>query len=197
MVALLFYPVKPIERGNAVGFGHSGIVKRGVDEVHQGIGLAFLRHNRLPNVDDFRCLRPETVNAQNFKGLAVKENFEHARESPRHLCPRDMAKVRVAHLIGDFLCGQFFFREPDGTDFGNGVNARGNVFDELLFAFAKDEVGGGKPALVVSRARQTGKPNHIADRIDVGLGRCLVRVVDENRAAFIGFNPDVFQSHVV
>ena len=143
--ALLFYSVKSIERGNAIGFGHCGIVEGGVDKVHERISFTFLCHNGLPNVDDFRCLRAETVDAQNFKGFAMKDNFEHAGEPVRYLCPRDMAKVGVAHFVGDFLGRQFFFRKSDRTDFGNGVNTRGDVFHEVLFAFAKDEMGSGKP----------------------------------------------------
>ena len=99
----LLHPIKSIERGDAIGFGHCGIVEGGVDEVHERIGLALLCHDGLSNVDDFRCLRAETVDAQNFKGFAVEDDFEHAGEPVRYLCPRDMAKVGVAHFVGDFL----------------------------------------------------------------------------------------------
>ena len=58
-------------------------------------------------------------------------------------------------------------------------------------------MGGGKPPLIVSRTCQTGKSNDVANSVNMGLGECLVRVVDEDGAAFVGFDSDVFQSHVV
>ena len=58
-------------------------------------------------------------------------------------------------------------------------------------------MGGGKSALIVSRACQTGKTDDIANGVNMGLGVRLVRVVGENGAAFICFETDIFQSHVV
>ena len=47
------YAIEAIEGGYTIGFGHCGIVEGGVDEVHEGIGFAFLGHNGLANMDNF------------------------------------------------------------------------------------------------------------------------------------------------
>ena len=64
--------VVAVQRRHAVRFRHRRIVKRGVDEVQQRVGLALLRHDRLADVDDFGCVGPETVDAQHLKRLAVE-----------------------------------------------------------------------------------------------------------------------------
>ena len=66
-------PVQTVQRRDTVGFRHGRIVERGIDEVVQGVGLSFLIHDRLADVDDFRRLVTETVDTQNLTGFPVKQ----------------------------------------------------------------------------------------------------------------------------
>ncbi len=52
-------PVVTVQRRHAIRFGHRRVVERCIDEIQQRIGLPFLRHDRLANVDDLRRVRAE------------------------------------------------------------------------------------------------------------------------------------------
>ena len=70
--------IQAVEGGDTVSFGHGRVVECGIDEIHQGVGFAFLCHDRLADMNDFRGLVPETVYAEQFQGLCMKQNLKHA-----------------------------------------------------------------------------------------------------------------------
>ena len=77
------------------------------------LAFARLRHDRLADVDDFRGIRSEAVDAQDFQRLAVKEQLEHAHGVARDLGPGQALEQRVADLVGDLVFGQFALVLPN------------------------------------------------------------------------------------
>ena len=99
--------IKSIQCRYPVGLGHGGVVEGGVDEVAQAVGLPLLGHDGLADVDDFRCLFPEAVDAEDRQGFAVKENLEHADRVPGDLGAGQGAEVGVGDLVRDLGGGEF------------------------------------------------------------------------------------------
>ena len=64
-----------VEGSNPVGFSHGWIVERCIDEVLKGVVRSRLLHDRLSDMNDFRRIGSEAMNAQNFQRLAVEEDL--------------------------------------------------------------------------------------------------------------------------
>src|SRR5262245_39412555 len=94
-------PVVAIEGGDAVGLGHGGIVKGGVDEVHQRIVGWGLAHDGLTDMNDLAGVGAEAMHCKHGQGLAVKEDFEHADRLAGDLRTGEAAKLSVTDFVGN------------------------------------------------------------------------------------------------
>ena len=64
--------VQAIQGRYPVGLGHRRIVERGVDEILETVGLAFLRHDRLTDVHNLSRLLTKAVYTENLESLCMK-----------------------------------------------------------------------------------------------------------------------------
>ena len=147
-------------------------------------------------MDDLGRLAAEAVDAEDAQRLAVEQELQHADGAAGDLGAGEVAEERVADLVGHLLGGQLAFRGAERADFRDGVDARGNVLHQSLLAHAGERVRGGKPALVVRGAGETGIADHVADRIDVRL-RGLVGRIDDDGAARVALDADRLEPHRV
>jgi len=113
-----------------VGFGHGGVVEGVFHEVVEAVGAVRLGHDGLADMYDFRGLLAEAVNAENFQGIGVKQNFHHAYGVAGDLCPGDAAEKCPAHFVGNFPLRQGALRRPHRTDLRAGINAGGDVLHQ-------------------------------------------------------------------
>src|SRR5258708_4117884 len=94
-------PVRAIEGGDAVRFGHGRVVERRVDEIHQRVIRRGLRHDRLADVNDLCGIGAEAMDPQDLQRLAMKQNLQHPRGLAGNLGSRQAAEQGMPHLVGD------------------------------------------------------------------------------------------------
>jgi hypothetical protein len=66
MLSLLKESIVAIECRDAVRFGHRRVIEGSIDEVFERIVGVGLFHNGLADVDDFRCVRAEAMDTEDF-----------------------------------------------------------------------------------------------------------------------------------
>ena len=104
--------IQAIQCGNPVGFRHGRVIERGIDEVVQRVGLSFLIHDRLADVNDFCGLVTETVDTQNLAGLPVEQDFQHAYRFSGNLRAGQILEERLSNLVRHLGFSQFTLGFP-------------------------------------------------------------------------------------
>ena len=111
-----------VESRGLVALGKSWIVEYGVDEVFD---RAAEDHDGLADVHQFAGAFADDVDAENFAGVAVKDELEAARGVAANLAAGGFAIERHADFIRHVFIGELFLGFADEADFGNGVDAVG------------------------------------------------------------------------
>ena len=93
---LIPQPVYPIKRRRLLALRQRGIVKHGI---HIITHLAAKGHNRLPNVNLFAGALANDVHAQQLARLIMENELKQASGVANDLPARDLAVLRLAHLV--------------------------------------------------------------------------------------------------
>src|SRR5699024_4564262 len=97
-------PIVAVQGRDSVRFGHGWVVEGSVDEVHQTVGIAFLRHDGLPDMDDFSGLITKAVNSEQLQGFSVKQQLQHPGRLTGNLGTSEIFEESMANLVR-YLCG--------------------------------------------------------------------------------------------
>src|SRR5207244_5372624 len=100
-------PVIPIQRRDLISLGQGRVVHHVIDEV---LDRAAVGDHRLAQVDQLGCALADDVDAQELKGLAVKDQFEHAFGVAHDVGAGGLTIDGMADLVGDQLLGPRLFR---------------------------------------------------------------------------------------
>src|SRR5271165_179793 len=115
--------VQSVEGGNFVGFGKSGVIEDGVAEI---LDRSTHGQDSLADVHDFGGAVANDVNAQQFKGLGVEDQFQQALVVAQHLSFRQFGIAGQSDFVGHFFAGKLLFRLADHGNLGDCVNTVGN-----------------------------------------------------------------------
>ena len=94
-------------------------MRPGVDR----IGFSRLRHDRLTDVNDFRCTCAKTVNSKYLQCLSMEQDFEHPNALTNNLGPGQALEICDAYFVRHFFTGKCFLCLANAADFGARVNS--------------------------------------------------------------------------
>src|ERR1700733_11613513 len=112
--------VQAVERGGLITLGQRRIVENGIHKVIHG---PLQDHDRLADMQQLGCPFSDDVDAEDFPGLAMKDQLQAAGSVAADLAARDLAIVSHAHLVGRIFLGQLLFGLTDKRNLRDGVNA--------------------------------------------------------------------------
>ena len=123
----------------------------------QSIGTVLLLHDGLADVDDFRRLVTETMDAEDLQRVEMEDDLQHAYFVAGDLRAGNVAEKGFADFVWNFFLGQFGLVEPYRADFGNRVDAGRNILQRRECRCVEDRIG-GSPSLVVAALARAGRP---------------------------------------
>src|ERR1017187_4534688 len=190
---VLAQAAEAVEGGYFVTFREGGVVEDGVDKV---VDCAPQSHDGLADMDEFCSVLSDDVDAENFPGLSVEDEFEPAGGISANLATGNFAIVGHADFVGNVFVGQLLFSLSDEADLGNGVDAVWIEAGIRGSSLVVECAGCGDAALLHGDRSKSGKSDDIAgseDMFDLG----LVVLVYGDAAAIVGFEAGFGKVEVV
>ena len=110
------------QRRDFVTLRQSRIIENRVDKI---IEFAAVGHDGLADVHQLGRAFADHMDAEEFPGLGMKQQLEHADGVADDLAAGDLAVAGDADLIGNAVAREFFFVAADHRDLRNRVDAIG------------------------------------------------------------------------
>src|SRR5947208_8484254 len=155
--------VDAVQCRGAVALRQRGVIEDVMDEE---IDVAAVSQHGLPDVDQFRGALADDMDAEEFFGLAVKDQFEEAIQVADDLAARDLLIEGPSDFVRHVRSGQLFFALADRGDLGNREDAVRQDLRQCRFSDLEC-MAGGESSLLHGAGGETGKPDNIARRINV------------------------------